>query len=286
MAAATLLAAACAVVGPLAAPPEAAHATVTIASPAKAGKGNGNGNGGGPAAEREYAALGDSFAAGVGAGSYLETRCYTSTKSYPKLLDADLDTKLVAFPACSGKDTVDVLARQIAAVPATTQLVTVTVGGNDVGFGDVMQDCFVLPNLACPSRIETGSRIAASPEFTASIVAVVDGIRAQAPGARVVVTGYPQLFWENSSGLNPKYIWADEVNDQTVVLNDVIEAAATSAGAVFVDVEDDFAGHGIGSTAPWINDWKWVTTQPVNAFHPNAAGHSAYAAAIRGVQLP
>jgi lysophospholipase L1-like esterase len=232
----------------------------------------------------EYAALGDSFASGVGAGSYLETGCYTSSKSYPKLLDADADKQLVAFSACSGKDTVDVLNRQVAAVPTTAKVVTVTVGGNDVGFAGVMQNCFVLPsNTACASAIASGAAIAESDAFATRISSVVTAVKSRAPGAKVIVTGYPLLFWENGSGVNPKYSWADEVNDETVVLNDVIESVATANGAVFVDVEDDFAGHGIGSSSPWINDWRFLSSR--NSFHPNASGYVAYAAAIRAVPL-
>jgi lysophospholipase L1-like esterase len=287
--AAALLAALALVLGAAAVgPADAASAAVSAGKPDKPGKpgGGSGGDGGGGSTELAYAALGDSFAAGVGAGSYLERTCYTSSKSYPKLLDADADKQLVAFPACSGKDTVDVLSRQVAAVPTTAKVVTVTVGGNDVGFAGVMQNCFVLLNNAsCASAISTGAAIAESDEFAASIASVVTSVASRAPGAKVIVTGYPLLFWENTSGVNPKYSWADEVNDETVVLNDVIESVATANGAVFIDVEDDFAGHGIGSSSPWINDWKWLTTTTVNAFHPNAAGHAAYATAIRAVPL-
>ena len=57
----------------------------------------------------------------------------------------------------------------------------------------------------------------------------------------------------------------------------------TGATPVFVDVEDDFAGHGIGSPSPWINDWRWLSA--TNSFHPNASGYVAYAGAIRAVPL-
>ncbi|GAA4381182.1 SGNH/GDSL hydrolase family protein [Agromyces bauzanensis] len=283
--AAALLAALALVMGAaVVGPADAASAAVSAGKPDKPGKPGGGGGGG--TTELTYAALGDSFAAGVGAGSYLERTCYTSSKSYPKLLDADSDKQLVAFPACSGKDTADVVSRQVATVPTTAKVVTVTVGGNDVGFAGVMQNCFVLPDdTACASAIATGAAIAASDAFAASIASVVNSLEARAPGAKVIVTGYPLLFWEDSSGVNPKYSWADEVNDETVILNDVIQSVATTNGAVFVDVEDDFAGHGIGSSSPWINDWKWVTATTPTAFHPNATGHAAYATAIRAVPL-
>ncbi|MFC8682272.1 SGNH/GDSL hydrolase family protein [Microbacterium ureisolvens] len=273
--------AACLVV--VALPAEAAGAAPVVAAKPGGGGGGGNGGGkpggggGGGSTEPVYAAVGDSFAAGVGAGSYLDTSCYRSSRSYPKLLDADADKLLAAFPACSGANTSAVIA-QTSAVPAGAALVTVTVGGNDVGFADVMQNCFVLPTSTCASKIAAGGAIATSDAFAANIAAVIAAIRAKAPAARIVVAGYPLLF-ALSGGVNSKYAWADEVNAQTVVLNDVIERVAVANGAVFVDVEDDFAGHGIGSTAPWINDWSWFNTTA--GFHPTASGYIAYAAAIR-----
>lgn len=280
--AAALLAALALVMGAaVVGPADAASAAVSADKPDKPGKPEQPGK-----PELAYAALGDSYAAGGGAGSYLERTCYTSSKSYPMLLDADSDKQLVAFPACSGMDTADVVSRQVATVPTTAKVVTVTVGGNDVGFADVMQNCFVWVNdTACASAIAAGAAIARSPEFAASIASVVSSLEERAPKAKVIVTGYPLLFWEDSSGVNPKYSWADEVNDETVVLNDVIQSVSTANDAVFVDVEDDFAGHGIGSSSPWINDWKWVTATTPTAFHPNATGHAAYATAIRGVPL-
>lgn len=259
------------------APAEAGWAAPVIA--AKPDKpGGGNGGGGGGTLEPTYAAVGDSFAAGVGADSYLDSTCYRSSKSYPRLLDADADKRLVAFLACSGANTSAVLT-QIGGIPADASIVTVTVGGNDVGFADVMQNCFVLVTSTCSSKIAAGAAIANSDAFKARIANVVTAIRAKAPTARIAVTGYPLLFWENASGVNPKYTWADEVNDQTGVLNDVIETVVLANGARFVDVEDEFAGHGIGSTAPWINDFRWLSSR--NAFHPNSAGYVAYAGAIR-----
>lgn len=283
LAAALLAALALALGAAVAGPADAASALVSAAKPDRPGK-PGGGSGGGGATELEYAAIGDSFAAGTGARSYLDTSCYRSSKSYPKLLDADANLRLVAFPACSGASTVEVISQQVPAIPSTTRVVTVTVGGNDVGFADVMRTCFAAVSSSCPSYIAAGAATAASPEFAASIRNVVDQVQAKAPNAKVIVTGYPLLFHLNASGVNTKYTWADEVNLETVKLNDVIEANAVAAGAVFVDAEGPFAGHGIGSSSPWINDWSlW---RYVDSFHPNATGYTAYAAALRTVPVP
>ena len=267
----------------VAGPADPASAAVSAAKPPKPP----GGGGGGTTTELEYAAVGDSFAAGTGAGSYLTgSPCYQSSKSYPKLLDADAKLRLVSFPACSGASTVETVA-QVGTIATTAKVVTVTVGGNDVGFDDVMLNCFAIPSTSpCQAAIDVGATIAASQEFRDAVASVITSIRNRTePDAKVIVAGYPLLFHLNSSGVNTRYAWADEVNAETVVLNDVIESVAVANGAVFVDVEDDFAGHGVGSSSPWINDVKYLF-RSYESFHPNASGQAAYATAIRAVPMP
>jgi len=263
----------------IAGPADAAVASVSTGKGDKPPKpprgGGGGGGGGGGTTELEYAAVGDSFAAGVGARSYLEATCYTSSKGYPKLLDADANLRLVALPACSGASTIEVTSGQVPAIPTTTTRVTLTAGGNDVGFAAVMQDCFVLRTSACESSIQSGEALVANGTVTANVAAVIQAIHAKVPSAKVVVTGYPLLF----NLPNARYQWAARVNDGTVNLNNAIEVAAVANNAVFVDVEAAFAGHGIGSASPWINDWSWLFY--TDGFHPNAAGYSAYAGEVR-----
>ena len=80
---------------------------------------------------------------------------------------------------------------------------------------------------------------------------------------------------------NTRYQWAARVNQGTRALNDAVETAAVVNGAVFVDVEAAFAGHGVGSSSPWINDWSWLRT--TDGFHPTATGYVAFAGEIRKV---
>ncbi len=261
----------------VAAPAYAASASVVTGKGGGGGGKPGGGGGGGSGTGLEYAALGDSYASGVGTGSYLERTCYTSSKSYPKLLDADANLRLAAFPACSGASTANVISGQVPAIPATTTRVTLTVGGNDVGFANVMQNCFVFVSSSCESYIVAGETLVANGTVATNIANTVLAIRAKAPGAKIVVAGYPKLFNEP----NAKYKWAARVNGDTVALNDAIEAAAVANGAVFVDVETAFAGHGIGSGSAWINDFNFLL--PKEGFHPNATGYSAYATEVRKV---
>ncbi|MWB99116.1 SGNH/GDSL hydrolase family protein [Agromyces seonyuensis] len=235
-----------------------------------------------PPQQLQYAAVGDSFAAGTGARPYADKACSRSALAYPKLLTLDLRIKLAAFPACSGADIPATLA-QVNTLPSGLGAISVGVGGQDVGFVAVMYSCFVVPDPAvCPALIAAGAAGAQTPEFAAGIDAVILAAKAKAP--KVVLTGYPLLFHENGAGVNPKYQYADEVNDATVILNDALEARALANGIVFVDVEDDFAGHGIGSSRPWINDF--FALLPTDGFHPNAFGYAAYAKAVRPSLAP
>lgn len=243
------------------------------AAPAYATPG-GNGGGGKPA-NVAYAALGDSFAAGQGAGSYLNTTCYVSSKGYPALIDADRKVDLVARPACSGSSTVEVIGQQVPQVPATATRITLTAGGNDVGFGTVMQNCFIIVNAtACTQAIAAGDTMVQDGTIANRIATTVNAIRAKAPNAKIIVTGYPRLFEPTVTRA-----YAQQVNTSTTALNAAIRSGAQSAGAVFVDVEAAFAGHGIGSSTPWINDWSWFNTSA--GFHPNASGYVAYSGQIR-----
>ncbi|GAT74514.1 SGNH/GDSL hydrolase family protein [Microbacterium hydrocarbonoxydans] len=245
------------------------------AAPAYAAPGGNGGGGGGKPANVAYAALGDSFAAGQGAGSYLNTTCYVSSKGYPALIDADRKIDLVSRPACSGSSTLEVVSVQVPQVPATASRVTLTAGGNDVGFGAVMQNCFIIVNnSACSQAIAAGDAMVQDGTVTNRIAAAVNAIRAKAPNAKIIVTGYPRLFEPTVTRA-----YAQQVNTSTTALNAAIRAGAQSAGAVFVDVEGAFTGHGIGSASPWINDWSWLNTSA--GFHPNASGYVAYSGQIK-----
>jgi lysophospholipase L1-like esterase len=115
------------------------------------------------------------------------------------------------------------------------------------------------------------------------LIALYGKVAKAAPGARIVVTGYPHLFEPPTASTDPataKIITA--INDATTKLNCVIERAvvesqATYANIYYVDVTKEFAGHGIDGTVspPFING-----PPSKEAFHPTVYGYSAYAEAI------
>ena len=88
----------------------------------------------------KYVALGDSYAAGQGAGDPLDS-CLRSDAAYPVLLDAESRTNLLRTAACSGATIADVATTQLSQVNRGTTLVTLTVGANDLGAGAAYTVC-------------------------------------------------------------------------------------------------------------------------------------------------
>ncbi|MBA3529348.1 MAG: hypothetical protein H0T91_08595 [Propionibacteriaceae bacterium] len=103
-------------------------------------------------------------------------------------------------------------------------------------------------------------------------------VAAAAPKALILVTGYPYLF-ETPAATNPNFSTIVAINQATTALNATIAGVvgtlqAAGVNIEYVDVTAAFDGHEIGSAVPFIN-----STGP-DAFHPNAAGYVAYAAAL------
>ena len=220
-----------------------------------------------------YAALGDSYAAGFGGGDYDPTDlCAQSPNGYANLLASDPGNPQVALRGCTGASTADVLG-QLDGLDHRTKFVTITVGANDLGLEDVTAACLPGPSDACTIAIGTALFIAQN-VLPISLDATFDAVRAAAPRAHVVVTGYPYL-------LDPLVPNSGPINDGVGLLNGVIATAEAAAGPGFtyVDVTDEFVGHGVGSLDPWV-----VGPPAPDAFHPNPAGYAAYADAIRAVR--
>ncbi|MFB6814803.1 SGNH/GDSL hydrolase family protein [Streptomyces sp. NPDC056347] len=249
----------------------AALAALGIAQPASA---NASAAGG-------YVALGDSYSSGVGAGSYTSDSgdCRRSTKAYPYLWAAANSPSSFAFVACSGATTSSVASTQLGALSSSTGLVSVTAGGNDVGFADVMQDCVLSGESACLSSISTAvSRMNNS--LPSGLSSLYTSIRSRAPQAHVVVLGYPRFYQLSGSciaGLTEKERSA--INNASDVLNGVIAKQAANAGFTFSSVVDEFTGHELCSGDAWLNS---VTLPVYNSYHPKAAGQSGgYLPALR-----
>ncbi|WP_461164689.1 SGNH/GDSL hydrolase family protein [Arthrobacter sp. R4-81] len=233
-----------------------------------------------PAPPLAYVALGDSYAAGQGAEPYLDS-CLRSASSYPALADASKWVRLVENAACEGASSDDVVADQLKRLSPDTDVVTLTVGGNNLDLPGLVLACST-SELACATALAQRQALLAqavldpaSSPLVADLTATIDAIQAKAPNATIYVTGYPLLF--DPAFSDPALAFA--VNSLTVMLNTVIETVAEAKGATYVDVTGAFAGHGIGSGDPWFNFDPTNPFDPEN-LHPNAAGYVAYYTAI------
>ncbi|WP_249138797.1 SGNH/GDSL hydrolase family protein [Phycicoccus avicenniae] len=147
------------------------------------------------AAAPSYVALGDSYSSGTGTRDYLDdgTDCLRSPAAYPSLVAAargyDLNLR-----ACSGAVVADVRAAQLPALSSSTAYVTVSVGGNDAGFADVLTECAQPGWMSdCYGAIDD-ARAFIDTTLPARLDALYADIRARAPQARVTVVGYPRIF--------------------------------------------------------------------------------------------
>lgn len=243
-----------------------------------------------------YIALGDSFAAGQGAGLYLDD-CFRSENAYPELADEAKAIKLVVNAACSGKTTQDVVSDQLRQLNKNTELVTITAGGNNIGFGAIITACAVAlagatPGEACNTAI-TGARTKLQDrQLYSELLLMIRGVQVAAPNAKIVVTGYPYLLDPIEAGrTDPAAQFIYQATQLSDLLNGNISAAAAAANAAtkedpdvqFVDVRSAFLGHGaLSPTDPWINLIPSGPGEPVNPdnFHPNEDGYAAYFAVL------
>ena len=94
------------------------------------------------ASAESYVALGDSFSSGVGTNSYtLSSSCRRGVYAYPWLVAQQRPNTSLTFVACTGARTTDLMANQIQFVTPGTNIVTMTIGGNDIGFSNLIVQC-------------------------------------------------------------------------------------------------------------------------------------------------
>ncbi|MFK8912007.1 SGNH/GDSL hydrolase family protein [Streptomyces sp. YS-3] len=226
------------------------------------------------AAGTDYVALGDSYSSGVGTGTYDSSSgsCKRSPKAYPSLWAASHAPASFAFTACSGATTDDVKAGQLGPLNSSTDLVSITIGGNDAGFSDVMTTCVLNSQSTCLNRINQ-ARTYADTVLPAKLDSVYDAIRAKAPNAHVVVIGYPHFYKIGGScflGLSDTSRAA--INSAADELNTVTAKRAADHGYSFASVVPAFTNHEICSSSSWLNSLVW--TNIGESYHPTAAGQS------------
>jgi lysophospholipase L1-like esterase len=252
----------------------AALAAVVVAAPAA------------HAQERDtYVALGDSFSSGN--GTFLpdrSLRCYRSSLAYPVLAAAQRPGTDLVFRACSGARTTDVISSQVPALGEGTDVVSITVGGNDIGFVDLILACGGTFSPTCGSTVAAAtSRITS--ELPGRLDAVYAAIAQAAPNARAVaVLGYGRFFGPDLSCAAARGITrteATQLNGVADALDAVIADRAAAAGFSYRSAIGPFTGHDVCAPERWLNGRGYSLP---DVFHPTRAGHrDGYVPLVRSV---
>ena len=220
-----------------------------------------------------YVALGDSYSSGLGAGSYSGGSCYRSAHAYPQLWDNAYAPSSFSFAACSGAKTTDVESSQLSSVSSSTSLISITIGGNDVGFSSVMETCVLESTSACTSAVHKAENTAET-QLPGWLDTLFSDMSARAPNATVVVLGYPEFYdlSKSSTCIGLSTTDRTNLNQGADILDGVIQAAAGRHGFRYADVRSAFAGHEICDSSSWLNsvDWTYLTA----SYHPTAAGQA------------
>ena len=239
----------------------------------------------------EYVALGDSFAAGPLIPVQMPPfGCLKSSNNYGQLAAIQLGTP-IKDATCSGAETEDMTAPQgvtpgpnppqFDRLSAATTLVTVTIGGNDIGFSGIAENCFSQNGGGTPCQdhyvVNGVDEISNRIQETAPKVAdVIQGIRTRSPNARVLVVNYSAILPHTGPGCWPVVPISEGdvpyVRAKQEELNQMLATQAAANGAVLVDWYAASVGHD-ACQPPGL---KWVEgAAPMNAaapVHPNLLG--------------
>jgi lysophospholipase L1-like esterase len=246
-----------------------------------------------------YYALGDSFSSGLGtlgtAGSYTGGDCKRSSQAWPYLARAAWEPSPTHL-ACASAKIPEMLSNQVNRIPQNpgTVLISFTIGGNDVGFGPIAKDCW------------TGDCTGQEDGIAAKIDALGDDLRAayravkaRAPGADIVVAGYPKLilppetanctaiFGSGVPGIGDGFRDDEKrmIRRLATRLNGVIQRAGADEDVVVAvrEVSEWFDGHeACSGFGEYINQIAECTTLPFcfGTLHPTYNGQLAYALAV------
>jgi lysophospholipase L1-like esterase len=232
-----------------------------------------------------YVALGDSYASGVGSDDYFSASgsCQRSHYGYPQLWADAHKPASFAFVACSGATVADVIHSQLPAVKKSTTLVSVTIGGNDANFTNILGTCILDSTGSCLSAVAQGEAFVEE-QLPKRLDTMLADIRKAAPSAKVVVIGYPEFYDTSVSSCQDTLSSQDRaaLDQGAAELDKVLATAAAHNRDVFADVRSRFAGHQLCDAGSWI---RGLTSPLTDSYHPSVDGQQyaylpAFAAAV------
>lgn len=249
-----------------------------------------------PASGTSYVALGDSYTAGplIPDQTGSPAGCLRSTDDYPADVASAIGAPAFTNVSCSGATTADMTQpqsvtlgmnpAQFGALGPSTTLVTVGIGGNDIGFYRIVKTCaeeslfnpFGSPCKDHYTSSGTDQLAQAIQRLAPKIGSMLRGIHARAPGARVFLVGYPAILPNSGNGCWPlvpvSFGDVPYLRSVELKLNAMLAGEAAANGATFVNTYTDSIGH----DACQLPGTKWmeglIPTSLAAPFHPNRLG--------------
>jgi lysophospholipase L1-like esterase len=244
-----------------------------------------------------YVALGDSYSAASGVVPPDPTAspfCLRSTRNYPHVIAGRTGARLTDV-TCGGAETRHYFTAQYQGVPPQlnavkpdTQLITMTIGGNDSGvFINSIVECGAAGlstagrGSPCKDRYGSSFEDTVRTKTYPSLVQALKAVRAKAPQARVAILGYPWILPATVGCFDKMPVAEGDVpylRHLQATLNDAVQRAAAATGASYVNLESVSNGH--DACQPIGVRWVEPVLQGTNPVivHPNALGESRMAA--------
>jgi len=159
--------------------------------------------------------------------------------------------------------------------------VTITIGGNDAGFSNVILNC-ALYFFTCGSAISEANSFIAN-KLPGLLDTTYADIRSRASAAHVVVLGYPHLFTADGKTCNVNFLTSSnekKLNETADKLDGVIKARAEAHRFTFVDPRSAFLAHEVCSSSEWLNGQSNPLSE---SYHPNVSGQADFTTQVEGV---
>jgi lysophospholipase L1-like esterase len=243
-----------------------------------------------------YVALGDSYTSGplIPNPTGTPLGCLRSTDDYPQLTASAIGASSFTNISCAGATTANMNASQsvtggtnppqFSAINSGTTVVTMGIGGNDIGFTSIIETCAEdsLSNplgSPCKNQYDPNGNNELAQDITnlaPTIGSLIQQIHSIASGARVFVVGYPVILPNTGDGCWPvvpiAYGDVPYLRSVELDLNSMLSTEASENGATYVNTYTDSIGH----DACQATGTKWVEglvpTSPAAPFHPNELG--------------
>jgi lysophospholipase L1-like esterase len=233
-----------------------------------------------------YVSMGDSYSSGLGSHSrYSDGSCMRASAGWPTMFLAG-PVRHREQDACAGAQIPGVFNALnqvdyfLAQHRSDAAVITLTVGGNDVGFGDELEHC--IRRYCVRDERKFARRI---DQLKVQLVDLYRTIRAENPYADILVGGYPGVVEPQGPSHNWSCYLLDAaersmINRLVTRMNTVIASAASRAGVWSVGqrVAQRFAGHNActGGDGEWVNAVSIDGLKITRSFHPKDSGQYEY----------